>query len=164
MMKNIFIFAHFGLNIHHSFTYFVTLKGIVCIIGKLFWLHWSDKIVKPTWQRIVMKLWYDIFAISPTPNLKFDKNVPCWKKKFLTHPMLVCWSPSLVSWFTSCTLQCTLNGIYTFASNWNHGGISCDVHFAGHLRSNRTNIWSDKSNIRNVQSGGREDWNWEPLV
>ncbi len=54
--------------------------------------------------------------------------------------------------FTSCTLQCTLNGIYTFASNWNHGGISCDVHFAGHLRSNRTNIWSDKSNIRNMQS------------
>ncbi len=28
----------------------------------------------------------------------------------------------------------------TFASNWNHGGISCDVHFAGHLRSNRTNV------------------------
>ncbi len=26
-----------------------------------------------------------------------------------------------------------------------------DVHFAGHLRSNRTNIWSDKSNM---QSGG----------
>ncbi len=67
--------------------------------------------------------------------------------------------------FTSCTLQCTLNGIFTFASNWNHGGISCDVHFAGHLRSNRTNIWSDKSNIRNMQSGGAgiEDWNWEPL-
>ncbi len=42
----------------------------------------------------------------------------------------------------------------TFASNWNHGGISCDVHFAGHLRSNRTNVWSDKSNIRNVQSSG----------
>ncbi len=38
--------------------------------------------------------------------------------------------------------------------NWNHGGISCDVHFEGHLRSNRTNIWSDKSNIRNMQSGG----------
>ncbi len=28
----------------------------------------------------------------------------------------------------------------TFASNWNHGGIYCDVHFAGHLRSYRTNI------------------------
>ncbi len=42
----------------------------------------------------------------------------------------------------------------TFVSNWNHGGISCDVHFAGHLRSNRTNVWSVKSNIRNVQSGG----------
>ncbi len=44
----------------------------------------------------------------------------------------------------------------TFASNWNHGGISCDVHFAGHLRSNRTNVWSDKSNIWNVQSGGAQ--------
>ncbi len=41
-----------------------------------------------------------------------------------------------------------------FALNWNHGGISCDVHFTGHLHSNRTNIWSDKSNIRNVQRGG----------
>ncbi len=56
--------------------------------------------------------------------------------------------------FTSCTLICTLNGIYTFGSNWNHGGISCDVHFTGHLRLNRTNIWSDKSNIWNMQSGG----------
>ncbi len=55
--------------------------------------------------------------------------------------------------FTSRTLQCTMNGIRSL-SNWNHGGISCDVHFAGHLRSNRTNVWSDKSNIRNVQSGG----------
>ncbi len=42
----------------------------------------------------------------------------------------------------------------TFALNWNHGGISCDVHFAGHLRSNNSNVWSDKSNIRNAQSGG----------
>ncbi len=56
--------------------------------------------------------------------------------------------------FTSRTLQCTLNGIYTFSSNWNHGGLSCDVHFEGYLRSNWTNIWSDKSNIRNVQGGG----------
>ncbi len=47
-----------------------------------------------------------------------------------------------------------LNGIYTFASNWNHDGISRDVHFAGHLRSNRTNIWSDKRNIQNMQSRG----------
>ncbi len=39
--------------------------------------------------------------------------------------------------FISHTLQCTLNGIYTFASNWNHVGISCDVHFAGKLRPNK---------------------------
>ncbi len=59
--------------------------------------------------------------------------------------------------FTSHTLQCTLNGIYTFASNWNHDGISCDVQFAGHLRSNRTNVLYKryyKSNKLNVQSGG----------
>ncbi len=80
-----FIFAHFGLNIHHTFLYFVTwnhsyfifcyLKGFVFIKGKLFWLHCSDKIVKPTWQWIMIKIminqkktWYDIFAISPTPT------------------------------------------------------------------------------------------------
>ncbi len=36
--------------------------------------------------------------------------------------------------FSSRTLQCSFNGIYAFASNWNIGGISCDVHFAGHLQ------------------------------
>ncbi len=55
--------------------------------------------------------------------------------------------------FTSRTLQCTMNGIRSLRTGI-MGGISCDVHFAGHLRSNRTNVWSDKSNIRNVQSGG----------
>ncbi len=29
----------FGLNIPHTFLYFVTLKGFHFIIGKLFWLH-----------------------------------------------------------------------------------------------------------------------------
>ncbi len=43
-----FIFPHFGLNIHHTFLYFVTLKLFVFVIGKLFWLHCSDKIVKST--------------------------------------------------------------------------------------------------------------------
>ncbi len=38
--------------------------------------------------------------------------------------------------------------------NLNHGGIFCDVHFAGHLRSNGTNLWSDKRNIQNMQCGG----------
>ncbi len=65
--------------------------------------------------------------------------------------------------FTSRTLQCTLNGIYTFASKWNHGGISCDIHFAGHLCLNRTNVWSDKSNIRNVQSRGAWGLELRPL-
>ncbi len=53
--------------------------------------------------------------------------------------------------FTSRTLQCTMNGIRSLRT-----GIMEEyrVHFAGHLRSNRTNVWSDKSNIRNVQSGG----------
>ncbi len=30
----------------------------------------------------------------------------------------------------------------------------CDVHFLGHLESNNTNVWSDKRNVQNVQSGG----------
>ncbi len=47
---------------------------------------------------------------------------------------------------------------HTFVSNWNLGGISCDVHFAGHLCSNRTNAWSDERNIQmcRVVGGGLE--------
>ncbi len=45
IITKIFIFAHFGVNINHSFIYFVILKGFVFIIGKLFWLHCLDKIV-----------------------------------------------------------------------------------------------------------------------
>ncbi len=41
--------------------------------------------------------------------------------------------------------------------NWNHGGISGDVHFAGHLRSNRTNVVRDKRCIRNMQNGGARE-------
>ncbi len=33
----------------------------------------------------------------------------------------------------------------------------CDVHFVGHLQSNSTNVWSDKRNVSNVQSGGIEN-------
>ncbi len=59
--------------------------------------------------------------------------------------------------------------IYTFASNWNHGGIFCDVHFAGHLR--RIEQSSEAIRItyeiyRAARAGGGgvcEDWNWEPL-
>ncbi len=47
----------------------------------------------------------------------------------------------------------------TFASNWNHGGISCDVHFAGHLRSNRTNYEVIRVTYEMCRAGGREDWN-----
>ncbi len=71
-MTKIFIFPHFGLNIHNTFLYFLTLKGFVFIIGKLFWLHCSDTIVKShdkeSWKK-KKKLWYDLFAISPTPTL-----------------------------------------------------------------------------------------------
>ncbi len=71
----ILIFAHVGLNIHHYFWYVVTSSGFVFIIGKWVWLHCSDKIVKQTWQRIVIKIMKfkkkkGIFAISPTPNCK----------------------------------------------------------------------------------------------
>ncbi len=36
------------------FLIFVTLKGCIFVIGKLVWLHCSDTIVKPTWQRIMI--------------------------------------------------------------------------------------------------------------
>ncbi len=48
IMTKMFIFTHFGLNIHHYFIFFVTLKGFVFIIGILVRLHCSDKIVKQT--------------------------------------------------------------------------------------------------------------------
>ncbi len=35
MTKICIFFAHFGLNIRHSFLYFVTLKGFVFIIGSI---------------------------------------------------------------------------------------------------------------------------------
>ncbi len=70
-MTQIFIFPHFGLNIHHTFLYFVTLKGFVFVIGKLFWLHCSDTTVKINMTKnreivifLKKKMWYDIFAIS----------------------------------------------------------------------------------------------------
>ncbi len=50
--------------------------------------------------------------------------------------------------------DCPQNGTYTLVSNWNHCRISGDVHFAGHLRSNRTNVVCDKRNIWKVQSRG----------
>ncbi len=37
-MTKIFIFTHFGLNIHHSFKNIVTLKGFVFMIGELVYL------------------------------------------------------------------------------------------------------------------------------
>ncbi len=44
IMTKIFIFTHFGLNICHTFLYFVTLKGFVFIIGKLVWLYCSNSL------------------------------------------------------------------------------------------------------------------------
>ncbi len=32
----------------------------------------------------------------------------------------------------------------------------CDVHFLGNLKSNSTNVWSDKRNLQNVQSEGTQ--------
>ncbi len=62
------------------------------------------------------------------------------------------WNRTGNLWVTSPTLyplghDCPQNGTYTLASNWNHCRISGDVHFAGHLRSNRTNVVCDKRNI-----------------
>ncbi len=39
IMTEILIFPHFGLNIHHTCLFFVTLKDFGFVIGKLFWLH-----------------------------------------------------------------------------------------------------------------------------
>ncbi len=59
------------------------------------------------------------------------------------------------------------------ALNWNHGGISGDVHFAGHndLRSNRPTVGRDKISdisyyihMKCAEQGGREDCNWKPLM
>ncbi len=44
IMTTIFIFTHFGLNICHTFLYFVTLKGFVFIKGKLVWLWCSNSL------------------------------------------------------------------------------------------------------------------------
>ncbi len=63
--------------------------------------------------------------------------------------------------FTSRTLQCPLNG--TFASNLNHGRISCDVHFAGHLQSNTITSEAIRETYKMCRAGVREDWNWETL-
>ncbi len=59
-------------------------------------------------------------------------------------------------------------GECTFASNWNHGGISCDVMST----SQGTYVWIEQTSeaIRETCKmcragvGGREDWNWEPLL
>ncbi len=40
-IMTIFIFTHFGLNICHTFLYFVTLKCFVFMIEKLVWLKLS---------------------------------------------------------------------------------------------------------------------------
>ncbi len=60
---------------------------------------------------------------------------------------------SVVVYFTPehSFMVCACSEWNTFASNWNHGGISCDVHFAGHLRLNRTNIWSDWGGARGLE-------------
>ncbi len=97
-MTPIFIFPHFGLNIHHSFfLYFVNLKGFVFIIGKFVWLHYSDKIVKPTCQNSdkIVKSWYDIFAISPTPNSSYTFFFVSMFPGNWTHNLLHCWRSAL---------------------------------------------------------------------
>ncbi len=43
IMTKIFTFTHFGLNIRHSFLYFVTLKCFIFIIEKLVWLRQNSK-------------------------------------------------------------------------------------------------------------------------
>ncbi len=76
-MTKIFIFAHFGLNMHHSFFIFCYLERI-CLYNReiiLAVLHDKHQHDKESWyspEIVIFKrnitIWYDIFAISPTPN------------------------------------------------------------------------------------------------
>ncbi len=59
--------------------------------------------------------------------------------------------------FTSRTLQCTLHGTYTLASNWNHGGISCDVMSTSHGIEQMSEVIRVTYEMCRVW--GREDWN-----
>ncbi len=94
------------------------------------------------------------YSLSRGNPLKFSslRNIHSWicaEQHLHTRTRMTIYLCKYVQFkFTSRTRQCTLNGIYTFTSNWNHGGISCDVPFAWHLRSNRTNVWSDKLNFK----------------
>ncbi len=94
------------------------------------------------------------YSLSRGNPLKFSslRNIHSWicaEQHLHTRTRMTIYLCKYVQFkFTSRTRQCTLNGIYTFTSNWNHGGISCDVPFAWHLRSNRTNVWNDKLNFK----------------
>ncbi len=67
-----FYLAHFGLNIHHTFLYWLpwkalSLYNIIIILAALL-RHNSKNNMTKNRDKIVI-LWYDIFAISPTPSL-----------------------------------------------------------------------------------------------
>ncbi len=98
IMTKKFVFTHFDLNIHHSFLYFVCLKGFVLIFYFGCTAQTTYKIVKPTWQRIGIfrerKSWYDIFAISPTPNVRLVDYYFKWTTTWRPEKSLVEGSPN----------------------------------------------------------------------
>ncbi len=70
------------------------MKGFVFIIGKLVWLYCSDKIVKPTWQQILILIFKKktviyFFAISPTPTHTCGK---VWRRKNSLHLAILTFS------------------------------------------------------------------------
>ncbi len=106
--------------------------------------------------------WHCPYTVSKSVGnlLKFTslRNIHSWicaVQRLQTHCDIIYLCKYIQFKLSSCTLKCTLHGTWMFTSNWNHGGISCDVHFAGHLRSNRTNVWRDKRNIQNGGGGTR---------
>ncbi len=100
IMTKIFIFAHIGLNIHQSFLYFVTSKGFVFIIGKLFWLHCSDNSLI---QHKLYKYCSDCFV-------SLDLNVSSWATRFnlvlsvyVFFSLSKSWVPLTdIIWLTDC--------------------------------------------------------------
>ncbi len=71
-MTKICIFAHFGLNIHHSFLYFVTLKGFV---SALFRQNSKTNIMIKSWNRDISKEIRDIKFLPYHPPLIYILGV-----------------------------------------------------------------------------------------
>ncbi len=127
--------------------------------------------------------WYDPYTVFIAPYslsrgnlLKFTsfRNIHSW---ICAAPLPATSSHTDKCDITYCTSVNKYNSNSRFAhfnalwmehihivSNWNHGGISGDVHFAGHLRSNRATSYVIRDTYEICRAGGCEDWDWETLL